>query len=289
MQLSQLEGTGVALITPFKSDLKIDFEALERVLAHTQAVDYWVVMGTTAEAVTLSLEERKEVLAFVKAHNPTQKPLVYGIGGNNTSELLKIIEITDFQGIDAVLSVSPYYNKPSQKGIYEHFIKIAEASPKPIILYNVPGRTSANMTAQTTLALAEHPNIIAIKEASGNLEQCIAIARAKPADFLLLSGDDMLAVPMISIGAKGVISVLANALPNEFSQMIRLALQGQFEQANQILYHFSLVNPYMYEESNPVGVKELMRQMGICQNYVRLPLVPASEALQEKIAAWRTL
>ncbi len=282
--MKTLYGTGVALVTPFTSDGEIDYKALKKLLVHTaKGVDYYVVMGTTGESVTVSAEEKKQVLAFVLKNNPKKLPVVYGIGGNHTQQVLDTIQSTDLSGVTAILSVSPYYNKPSQEGLYQHFIKIADASPRPVILYNVPGRTSSNITAETTLRLAQHKNIIGIKEASGNLEQCMKISKYKPKDFLLISGDDLLTVPLYAIGGKGVISVLANALPIPFKKMKEYAFSGQFEKAS--LHQFSLleINGPMYEEANPVGVKQLLKEMGICGNMVRLPLLPASEALQQKI------
>ena len=212
--MRKLYGTGVALVTPFYSDKTIDFVSLKKLLAHTAlGVDYYVVMGTTGESVTLSKEEKKEVLEFVRKHNPKKLPIVYGIGGNNTQQVVEEIESTNLRGVSALLSVSPYYNKPSQEGICQHFVRVANASPVPIILYNVPGRTASNLTAVTTLRLAKHKNIIGIKEASGNLEQCMNIAKGKPKDFMLISGDDLLTLPLYAVGGVGVISVLANALP----------------------------------------------------------------------------
>ncbi len=282
-----LTGTGVALVTPFDAQGEIDFPALARLLQHTHAVgkgvDYWVVMGTTGEAVTLSATEKQQVLDFVKAHNPANLPIIYGIGGNNTHEVLENLKHTSLEGVSAILSVSPYYNKPSQAGIIAHFTAVADASKLPIVLYNVPARTASNLKAETTLRLAAHTNIIATKEASGDLVQCMEIARHAPAGFTLISGDDMLAVPMIATGAKGVISVLANAFPTLFSDMTRYALKGNFEEASRILYGFLDINPLMYEESNPVGVKQVLHFQQVCQNYVRLPLLPASESLQQRI------
>lgn len=284
-----LTGTGVALVTPFDNNGTIDFPALEKLLQHTHAVgkgvDYWVVMGTTGEAATLSTQEKQAVLDFVKAHNPSNKPIVYGIGGNNTQEVLETLKNTNLEGVSAILSVSPYYNKPSQAGIIQHFTAIADASKLPIILYNVPARTSSNLKAETTLRLAEHANIIATKEASGDLVQCMEIVKNAPKHFTLLSGDDLLAVPMIAIGAKGVISVLANAFPTKFSEMTRQALAGNFGEASQLLYEFLDINPLMYEEANPVGVKQVLDFQGVCKNCVRLPLLPASENLQKRINA----
>jgi 4-hydroxy-tetrahydrodipicolinate synthase len=284
---NKFAGTGVALVTPFKENLDIDYASLGRLLKHVSqgGAEYLVVMGTTGEAATLSVEEKKEVLAFVKKNNAARLPVVYGLGGNHTRELLEQIAHTDWEGVEAILSVSPYYNKPSQAGIYEHYKAIADACPVPVILYNVPARTSSNMTAATTLKLARHPNIIGTKEASGDMVQCMEIARNKPADFLLISGDDLLALPMISFGAVGVISVLANAFPGPFTQMIRQALAGNFYEASQNLFGFLRINPLMYEEGNPVGLKQALYYSGLCPNYVRLPLVPASQALSARIQA----
>lgn len=278
-------GTGVALVTPFNSSGAIDYKSLKKVLQHTaKGVDYYVVMGTTGESATLSSQEKKDVLKFVIDNNPKKLPVVYGIGGNNTKEVIDTIKTTNFEGIDALLSVSPYYNKPSQEGIYQHFKAVADASPVPVILYNVPGRTASNITAETTLRLASHKNIFAIKEASGNLEQCMKIAKAMPKDFLLISGDDLLTVPLYSVGAKGVISVLANAYPIVFQKMKEFAFAGDFTKASREQFRLLEINGPMYDEGNPVGVKQLMADMGICSNHVRLPLMPASEGLKKKIS-----
>ncbi|MBL7835258.1 MAG: 4-hydroxy-tetrahydrodipicolinate synthase [Cyclobacteriaceae bacterium] len=277
-------GTGVALITPFTSTGSVDYKSLKKVLQHTaKGVDYYVVMGTTGESATLSREEKKAVLQFVIDNNPKKLPVVYGIGGNNTQEVVETIKSTNFEGVDALLSVSPYYNKPSQEGIYQHFKAIADASPVPVILYNVPGRTASNITAETTLRLAAHKNIFAIKEASGNIEQCMKIAKAMPKDFLLISGDDLLTVPLYSIGAKGVISVLANAYPVVFQKMKEFSFAGDFAKASKEQFKILEINGPMYEEGNPVGVKQLMSDMGLCGNHVRLPLIEASEGLKKKI------
>mgnify|MGYP003575001526 CR=1 FL=1 len=284
--MKKLQGTGVALVTPFDDRLKVDYKSLKRLLKHTaKGVDYFVVMGTTGESVTVTAEEKKEILAFVKANNESQLPIVYGIGGNNTEEILRSIRGTDFKGIDAILSVSPYYNKPSQEGIYQHFIAIADESPVPVILYNVPGRTSSNLTPETTLRLAKHRNIIGIKEASGNLEQCMKIARDMPKDFLLISGDDMLTVALYAVGGKGVISVLANAYPVVFKKIKQFAFSGDFGRASGQLFRLLEINGLMYEESNPVGLKSLLSQMKICTDKVRLPLLPATPSLQQRIMA----
>jgi len=282
--MKKLYGTGVALVTPFFEDGSIDFKSLKRLLSHTaKGVDYYVVMGTTGEAATLSTEEKKQVLEFVINNNTKQLPIVFGIGGNNTQEVLHSIKESDFKGIDAILSVSPYYSKPSQEGIVQHFKAIANASPVPVILYNVPGRTSSNLTAETTLKLALHKNIIGIKEASGSIEQCMTIVKNKPKDFMLISGDDMLTVPFYAIGGVGVISVLANALPLIFKKMKEHAFKGNFAKARQEQFQLLEINSPMYEEGNPVGVKYLLSLAGICSEHVRLPLVSASGSLKQKI------
>jgi 4-hydroxy-tetrahydrodipicolinate synthase len=276
-------------VTPFTENLQVDFRGLKKLLNHTaKGVDYYVVMGTTGESSTITAEEKKSILQFVKENNLKKLPLVYGIGGNNTQQVLDTIKKTELSGVDALLSVSPYYNKPSQEGIFQHFKTLADASPVPVILYNVPGRTGSNITAETTLRLAEHPKIIGIKEASANLEQCMRIARDKPRDFMLISGDDLLAVPLYALGAKGVISVLANAYPVIFRKMKEFAFEGNFMKATQEAFKILDMNPLMYEESNPVGLKALLEDMRICSAKVRLPLAEASEGLHQKISAVQT-
>jgi 4-hydroxy-tetrahydrodipicolinate synthase len=280
-------GTGVALITPFTATGTVDYKALKKVLQHTaKGVDYYVVMGTTGESATLSAQEKKEVLQFVIANNPKNLPIVYGIGGNNTKEVVDTIKVTNFKGVDALLSVSPYYNKPSQEGIYQHFSHVAMTSPVPVILYNVPGRTASNISAETTLRLVAHKNIIGIKEASGNLEQCMRIlevTKRLKTDFMVISGDDMLTVPLYSLGAKGVISVLANAYPDIFKKMKDHSFAGDFKKASSEQFKLLDINGPMYEEGNPVGLKQLMADLKLCTNNVRLPLVPASQGLKKKI------
>jgi 4-hydroxy-tetrahydrodipicolinate synthase len=284
--MSKLYGTGVAMVTPFDESGEVDFISLKKILAHTaKGVDYYVVMGTTGEAATVTKEEKKKVLDFVKENNPNTLPIVFGIGGNNTREVVETIARTDLNGVVAVLSVSPYYSKPSQEGIIQHFIAVADASPVPIILYNVPARTSSNLSADSTLRLAQHKNIIGIKEASGSLEQCMRIAQQKPTDFMLISGDDLSTVSMYAIGGVGVISVLANAYPVIFKSIKEHVLAGDFAKASAEQFKLLDINGPMYEEGNPVGVKEVMAQMGICTNAVRLPMVPASPALKTKIKA----
>jgi 4-hydroxy-tetrahydrodipicolinate synthase len=282
--MKKLYGTGVALITPFTDKEEVDYKSLKKLLNHTaKGVDYYVVMGTTGESATLDGAEKKSILQFVKDNNTKALPVVYGIGGNNTREVLETIHETDLSGVTALLSVSPYYNKPSQEGIIRHFTAIADASPVPVMMYNIPGRTASNMTAETTLRLAEHPNIIGTKEASGNLEQCMRIARDKPKDFMLISGDDMFTVAFYAIGGKGVISVLANAFPATFRKIKEFSLSGDFAKASAQLFTLLDLNPLMYEESNPVGLKVILEKLGICASLVRSPLAPASESLRKRI------
>jgi 4-hydroxy-tetrahydrodipicolinate synthase len=282
--MKKFHGIGVALVTPLTDSLEVDYKGLKRLLNHTaKGCDYYVVMGTTGESPTINDAEKKNILQFVKDNNNKGLPIVFGIGGNSTQEVLHQIEDTHFDGVDALLSVSPYYNKPSQEGLYQHFRAIADACPVPVILYNIPGRTGMNMQAETTLRLAEHPNIIGIKEASGMIEQCMRIARYAPKGFLLISGDDMLTVPLYSIGGQGVISVLANALPTTFRKMKEYATAGNFAKASQEQFRLLNINGPMYEEGNPVGIKYLLSQMGVIGAAVRLPMAPASKALRAKI------
>jgi len=284
--MKKLYGTGVALVTPFTSDGSVDYKALKKLLTHTaKGCDYYVVMGTTGESATMTSEEKKSVLEFVKKNNPKSLPIVFGVGGNNTAEVLHLLQEYDLSGVAAILSVSPYYNKPSQEGIYRHFVAVAEASPVPVLLYNVPGRTASNMTADTTLRLAAHPNIIGVKEASGNMEQCIKVLRYAPKDFVVISGDDMLTVPLYALGAKGVISVLANAYPQVFRKMKEAAFEGNYNRATKEQLSLLEINGPMYEEGNPVGLKALLEILGICGSHVRMPLAPASETLMAKIKA----
>jgi len=286
MDLQHLEGTGVALVTPFKKNLEIDFEALGRLLDFTAkgGVDYYVVQGTTGESATTSLEEKHEILDFVLKNNTHKLPVVYGLGGNDTRALVRQIQQTNLSDVAALLSVNPYYNKPSQNGIISHYKTMADASPVPLILYNVPGRTGSNMTAETTLELAHHPNIIGIKEASGNWEQILNILKNKPKKFIVISGDDLLAPAIYAMGGKGVISVLANAVPQFFQQIRKGHEASDWEKVQKATNQLLPLNPLMYEESNPVGIKAALKILGICEDYVRLPLVPASKALSNKIA-----
>lgn len=274
------------MVTPFDNREKIDFEGLGNLMKFTaeKGADYYVVQGTTGESATVSAAEKAEILKFVKQNNGSKLPIVYGIGGNSTHTTIETIKNTDLSGVDAILSVSPYYNKPTQEGIYQHYIKLADVSPVPVILYNVPGRTASNITAATTLRLAEHPNIIGVKEASGSLEQAMLVSRDKPKDFMLISGDDTLTVPLYSIGAVGVISVLANAFSDIFKEMKDAAFANDYSKASAAAFRLLDINPLMYTESNPVGIKQVLKELGVCDNYVRLPLLPASEELIQQIA-----
>ncbi len=282
-----LRGTGVALVTPFAPDFSVDYPAWRRLLDFciVGGADYLVVNGTTGESPTTTTAKKTELLAQAKAHVAGRVPLVYGIGGNDTAACALLLQITDLSGITAVLSASPAYNKPTQAGLTAHYTCLAEASPVPLLLYNVPGRTASNLNAATTLHLAAHPNIVGIKEASGSLEQCLAIAAGKPADFLLLSGDDLMTPALIACGAEGVISVLANAFPQRFSAMTRAALVGDFVAARALLFAFLELNPLMYEEANPVGVKAALEALGVCGGAVRLPLLEATEGLKARVRA----
>lgn len=279
------KGTGVALVTPFDSKLQIDYASFEKLLEFNanNGVDYFVVNGTTGESATTNKKEKRELLKFIQSNNPKKLPIVYGTGGYDTLDIVEHVKEMNWTGVDALLSVSPYYNRPSQKGIIAHYEAVANACPVPVILYNVPKRTGSNVAATSVLELSNHHNIIGIKEASGDFGQIVDIVANKPDDFLLISGDDMCTVPMISLGAVGAISVLANAFPFEMSSMTRSALNGDYLSAMKYLSKLNRINPHMYSEASPVGVKEVLRQMGICENHVRLPLVSASKELESII------
>ena len=283
---SKLTGMGVALITPFKTDESIDFEALARVVEHLikNGTDYIVVCGTTAETPTLTDQEKHEITHFVLNCVAGRIPVVLGVGGNNTKAVVEKLKNFEYTGIDAILSVTPYYNKPSQEGLYQHYAAIAQASPLPVILYNVPGRTGVNMLASTTLRLAnEFKNICAIKEASGNFSQIDDIIKNKPEEFMVISGDDGITFPLITLGAVGVISVIGNAFPREFSRMVRLALDGDYKNARTIHYRFTELIELLFVEGNPAGVKSMLAVMGFIENKLRLPLVPNTIKTYEKI------
>lgn len=284
---SEITGTGVAIVTPFLTSGKIDFPSLGKLITHIidGGCDFIVSLGTTSEAVTLTSNEKIEVMNFVVDEVNNRVPIVMGVGGNNTSAVVDALRSTDFMGVSAILSVAPYYNKPNQRGIYEHFKQIALNSPVPVILYNVPGRTSSNICANTVVKLAsEFENIIAVKEASGDLSQVMQIIKNKPEGFKVFSGDDGLTFPMIALGADGVISVVANAFPSEFSTMVNLMLNQELLSAKQI--HYSLVNfiDMLFADGNPAGIKAALEIFGILGNNLRLPMVPVNHELYLKIA-----
>ena len=281
-----LKGMGVALITPFNEDGTIDFPALARLIEYQiqNGIDYLVALGTTAETPTLTEDEKARVRAFIIEKVNGRVPIVLGLGGNNTNAIVENLKTQNFDGIDAILSVVPYYNKPSQEGIYQHYKAIASATKLPVILYNVPGRTGVNMTAETTLRLArDFDNIVAIKEASGNITQMDDIIKNKPSDFMVISGDDGITFPLITLGAVGVISVIGNAFPREFSRMVRLALNGDYASALTIHHRFTELFSLLFIDGNPAGVKCLLHAMGYIQNQLRLPLVPTRITTYEKI------
>ena len=284
--MDKIKGTGVALITPFNEDLSIDYVGLENLLNHVidGGIDFLVLMGTTGESAVLSKSEKNEVIVFCKKINNSRLPLVLGIGGNNTLALLEEIKNTDFTGVDAILSVSPAYNKPTQEGIYQHYQMISKVCPLPIILYNVPGRTASNITAETTLRLANNfKNIIAVKEASGDMDQIMKIIKNKPTNFIVISGDDGLTLPMIYMGAEGVISVIGQSHPKEYSAMVAEGRYGNISKANKL--HYGLYDYYgpLYSEGNPAGVKACLELLGICKAVVRQPLVGSSDTIKHKL------
>ena len=277
---------GVALITPFKEDESVDYTALNRLVNYQlqNGTDYLVVLGTTAETPTLTAEEQKEIVQAVVNKVKGQIPVVLGVGGNNTRALVEKLKNDDFTGIDAILSVVPYYNKPSQEGIYQHYKAVAGATRLPIILYNVPGRTGVNMTAETTLRVArDFDNVVAIKEASGNITQMDDIIKNKPKNFEVISGDDGITFPLMTLGAVGVISVIGNAFPKEFSRMVRLALSGDYESALTIHHRFTELFELLFVDGNPAGVKSMLNMMGYIENTLRLPLIPTRITTYEKI------
>lgn len=284
--MNSLTGTGVALVTPFNSDLSVDYSALSNIVNYNieNGINYLVISGTTGESVTITKQEKKEIVEVIKKTNDGRLPLVIGIGGNNTAKIIEEIKTTDFSGIAAILSVTPYYSKPTQKGIYQHFKAIAEVSPIPIILYNVPGRTSSNMLPETTLRLArDFENIVAVKEAGNNVGQYLQLLKNKPEDFLVISGDDDLALGVVLAGGAGVISVIGQALPKEFSKMIRLGLEGKAKEAYKLHFKLMDITSYIFSENNPAGIKAVLEALKLCGDSVRLPLVPATQKLKTKI------
>jgi 4-hydroxy-tetrahydrodipicolinate synthase len=285
--MNKFHGTGVALVTPFNTDGSVDFNGLKNVINHTiqGGVDYLVSLGTTGETATLTASEKKAIWEFTAETNNNRVPLVAGIGGNNTREVTEQLSQFNAESYDAILSVSPYYTKPTQEGIYQHYKAVAEASPLPVILYNVPGRTGSNIAAETILRLAQDfKNIIAVKEASGNFDQFNRIIRDKPEDFLFISGDDPITLPMIAMGAVGVISVVGNALPTIFSTMVRMCLSGNFIEAQPLHYSLTEVTSQLFAEGSPAGVKAALKLLGVCGDGLRLPLVNISSTTQEKIS-----
>ena len=279
------KGTGIALITPFNEDKSVDFVALERIVNHVidGGADFLVALGTTSEAPTLTAEEKKQVVSTILKTNAKRLPVLLGLGGNNTAGVIEQIKSQDFMGIDGILSVVPYYNKPNQRGMKAHFEAIADASPVPVILYNVPGRVGVNLQAATCVELAKHPNIVAVKEASGNLQQIMEILRDKPADFDVISGDDAITQPMMALGAQGVISVAANAYIKPFARMMRAMKEGQLDVALKLHYSMLRMNQLIFADGNPAGIKCLMSHIGLCKNVLRLPLVPANEKVEADI------
>ncbi len=286
MTNAQFRGSGVALVTPFLDNESIDFDSLAKLIDYCidGGIEYLVSLGTTGESVVLNASEKKAILDFTVKHTAGRVPIVAGFGGNNTSELLSSIENIDFTGIDAILSVSPYYNKPTQAGIIAHYEAVANIAPKPILLYNVPGRTGSNIDAETTIELAKHKNIMGIKEASGNFRQCMQIVKNTSPDFLKISGDDNLTLPLLSLGFDGVISVSGQGFPKQFSEMVRLGLKGNFEAARALHYQLVDVTDMLFAEGNPGGIKEILALAGVCSTKMRLPLVNVSQKLRSTLA-----
>ncbi len=281
------KGLGIALVTPFKSDGSVDYEALKRLLDYQikNGADFLCILATTGETPTLTADEKKQIKDLVIERVGGRLPILIGCGGNNTAAVVEELKTGDFAGIDGVLSVCPFYNKPSQEGLYQHFKAIAEATKLPVVLYNVPGRTGVNMTAQTTVRLANDcPNIVAIKEAAGNLEQVDEIIKNKPDSFDVISGDDALTFPMVACGAVGVISVIGNALPKEFSRMLRLEMKGEFESARKIHHKFTDLFNLLFVDGNPAGVKAMLNEMCMIENVLRLPLVPTRLTTMQRIS-----
>jgi len=287
--MESITGTGVALITPFRKDLSVDTEALERIVNFQVegGIDYLVVMGTTAEAATLDRYEKELVIKTVIKANAGRLPLVLGIGGNNTKEVVEEIKAADLTEFVAILSVSPYYNKPTQEGIYQHFKMVAEASPLPIILYNVPGRTASNMLPETVLRLAnDFDNVVAIKEAAGDIVQAMRLIQHKPEGFLVISGDDMVTLPMVLAGGAGVISVIGEGFPQQFSQMVRFGLQRNVDEAYRLHYEIADAIDMIFEQGNPAGIKHVFKELGLCEDFVRLPLVNINQDLANRLTAF---
>ena len=292
MKHNPFKGTGVALVTPFKADQSIDTDALTRIVNHVidNGADFLVVLGTTSEAPTLTKEEKNLVISTILKANTGRLPILLGMGGNNTQAVIEAVKAQDFAGIGGILSVVPYYNKPNQRGMKAHFEAIADASPVPVVVYNVPGRVGVNLQAATCVELAKHPNIIAVKEASGNLQQIMEILRDKPADFDVLSGDDGITQPLMALGATGVISVAANAYTSQFSRMMKAQKEGKTDEALRLHYAMLKMNQLIFADGNPAGIKCLMSHIGLCENVLRLPLVTANEKVENDIIEeWKQL
>ena len=285
MKNNIFKGTGIALITPFNTDRSVDFASLERIVNHVidGGADFLVALGTTSEAPTLTASEKKQVVDTILKANGGRLPVLLGVGGNNTQAVIESIKVQDFNGIQGILSVVPYYNKPNQRGMKAHFEAIADACPVPVVVYNVPGRVGVNLQAATCVELAQHPNIIAVKEASGNLQQIMEILRDKPADFDVLSGDDGITQPLMALGATGVISVAANAYIQPFSRMMRAMKEGRIDEALKLHYAMLRMNQLIFADGNPAGIKCLMSRMGLCENVLRLPLVTANDKVEKEI------
>lgn len=292
MKHNVFRGTGIALVTPFNQDLSVDVKALENIVNHVieGGADFLVALGTTSEAPTLSSEEKRLVVSTILKTNNGRLPVMLGLGGNNTQSVIEAIKMQSFMGIDGILSVVPYYNKPNQRGIRAHFEAIADASPVPVVVYNVPGRVGVNLQAATCVELAKHPNIIAVKEASGNLQQIMEILRDKPADFDVLSGDDGITQPLMALGATGVISVAANAYTSPFSRMMHAMKEGHPNEALSLHYAMLRMNQLIFADGNPAGIKCLMSHIGLCENVLRLPLVTVNEKVEAEIVEeWKQL
>lgn len=292
MKHNPFKGTGIALITPFKKDHSIDIESLIKIVNRVidNGADFLVVLGTTSEAPTLTSEEKNLVIKTILKANNGRLPILLGMGGNNTQAVIEAIKAQNFDGIQGILSVVPYYNKPNQRGMKAHFEAIADASPVPVVVYNVPGRVGVNLQAATCVELAQHPNIIAVKEASGNLQQIMEILRDKPSDFDVLSGDDGITQPLMALGAQGVISVAANAYTKPFNRMMKAMKEGQAEEALRLHYAMLRMNQLIFADGNPAGIKCLMNIMGLCENVLRLPLVSVNEKVEtDIIEEWKQL
>jgi 4-hydroxy-tetrahydrodipicolinate synthase len=283
--INKFRGLGVAMVTPFNTDGSIDYTGLEKLTKHLiiGGVDYLVVMGTTGENPTIDTNEQQDILQKIKEVNAGRLPIVFGIGGNSTAAVVERLKSENLAGVDGILSVSPYYNKPSQEGIYQHFKAVSDATPLPVIMYNVPGRTGSTVSVETTLRIAALPNVVATKEASGSLDICMDLVMGKPEEFGIISGEDSYTMPFIAVGMQGVISVIGNAYPKEFSQMVNAALAGDFKMAKEIQYKLLPIMKAIFMDGNPGGVKYVLAKMGVCGNHFRLPVVPVNKATENAL------